>query len=135
MLNEPKFLKKRYLIWLYKTTKESIDRIDRKLTQLDIDYKLLKYFKKAAKNYPDISLVKLTEEFEIYIKNKEKDAIFSKFENGSKQLKPDYLFLKLKLEAVRQEIIDLLGKKGLKEISDLYENEMIERILKEREHK
>ena len=30
-------LKKRYLIWLYKTTKEALDRIERKFTQADID--------------------------------------------------------------------------------------------------
>lgn len=131
MANNSNFLKKRYLIWLYKITKESLDRIDRKFTQLEIDYKLLEYFKKHSNQ----KLEKSIDEFGCYIKNKEKDAILSKFEENSKQLKEGYVFLKLKLEAVEKQIVMLLGKKGLIDIISLYEKEMTDRILKEREHK
>ena len=39
---EIKNLKKRYLIWFYKTTKEALDKIERKFTQMEIDKFILK---------------------------------------------------------------------------------------------
>ncbi|MEW5759056.1 MAG: hypothetical protein AB1755_06295 [Candidatus Omnitrophota bacterium] len=126
-------LKKRYLIWLYKTTKESLDRIDRKFTQLDIDYRFLRDFKKAIKRYPGIE--KNIREFDIYIKNKEKEAFLEKFEESSKKINTNYIFLQLKISAVEKEITNIFGKKILKEIKKLYEEEMINRILSERMHR
>ena len=41
-------LKKRYLIWLYKETKEAHDRVDRKFTQIDIDRCILEELQKCA---------------------------------------------------------------------------------------
>ena len=36
-----KNLRKRYFVWLYKTTKEEFDKYERKFTQTDIDKDLL----------------------------------------------------------------------------------------------
>ena len=41
-------LKKRYLIWLYKETKEALDRVDRKFTQIEIDKFILEELQKAT---------------------------------------------------------------------------------------
>ena len=123
-------LKKRYLIWFYKQVRESLDKVDRKFTQLEIDQYILEQMRKldtsrAAKNY--------IEEFRVYIQNKEKDALGRKY-NGN-QLKPEYYFLQLKLQAIEKSIEKEFGKKGLEEIEVLYEQEMIRRILQEREQK
>jgi len=123
-------LKKRYLIWFYKQVRESLDKIDRKFTQLEIDQYILEQMRKldtskAARNY--------IEEFRVYIQNKEKDALSRKY-NGN-QLKPEYYFLQLKLQAIEKSIEKEFGKKGMEEIEALYEQEMVRRILQEREQK
>jgi hypothetical protein len=123
-------LKKRYLIWFYKQVRESLDKVDRKFTQLEIDQYILEQMRKldtnrAAKNY--------IEEFKVYIQNKEKDALGRKY-NG-KELKPEYYFLQLKLQAIEKSVENEFGKKGLEEIEALYEQEMVRRILQEREQK
>ena len=127
---DSKGLKKRYLIWFYKQVRESLDKIDRKFTQLEIDQYILEQMRKldtnrAAKNY--------IEEFKVYIQNKEKDALGRKY-NG-KELKPEYYFLQLKLQAIEKSVEKEFGKKGLDEIEALYEQEMVRRILEEREQK
>lgn len=124
-----KNLKKRYLIWLYKATKESLDKILRKFTQLEIDNFILRQLK-DGKNAGKID--KFIAELEEYIRNKEKDSLCLKFEN--KELKPDFRFLDLKLKAIEKSIVKELGRKALKEIKLLYETEMTERILKNTEH-
>jgi hypothetical protein len=126
---DAKNLKKRYLLWLYKTTKEAIDKIERKFTQLEIDRILLKELRKADKNK---KAAKFIEEFNVYIQNKERDGLSLKFA-GSK-LRPEYQFLVLKLSAVEKVIIKNLGKGALSQIKSLYEKEMTERILKSTEH-
>lgn len=123
-------LKKRYLIWLYKTTKEALDKIERKFTQLEVDRFILKELKnldrdKKAKNF--------IQEFADYMANKEEEALSLKFKN--KALKPDYYFLALKLRAIGKAIVKVLGKNALREIKALYEKEMTQRILKSTEHK
>lgn len=120
-----KNLKKRYLIWLYKTTKESLDKIERKFTQASIDKFLLKELKRQDKQK---RLDKFIDEFSLYLENKEKEGIGLKFEG--KTLKPQYTFLVFKLKAIEKAIVKEFGKAGLKEIKSLYEKEMIERILK-----
>jgi len=124
-------LKKRYLIWLYKTTKESLDNIERKFTQLEIDAFILKELKKSDK---DQKVSKPIEEFETYIQDKAKEGLQLKYEND-KDLKPDYLFLVLKLKAIEKAIVAGFGKKFLQEVKALYEIEMTERILGSTEHK
>jgi hypothetical protein len=123
-------LKKRYLIWLYKTTKESLDKIDRKFTQLEIDRFIFKELEKSANNLKD---KKFLEEFNAYIENKEKEGQKLKYEG--KDLKPEYHFLVLKLKAIEKAITKELGTKGLEEIKSLYQKEMVERILRSTEHR
>jgi hypothetical protein len=121
-----KDLKKRYLLWLYKTTKEALDKIERKFTQLEIDRFILQELRRLDK---DKKIKKHIQEFESYIQNKEKEGLGLKYENG--RLKPDYCFLALKLKAIESSIVKELGKNTLKEIKALYEKEMTERILRE----
>lgn len=121
-------LKKRYLIWLYKTTKEALDKIERKFTQLEIDRFILKELNK----HDNKDITKFIEEFKNYIQNKESDGLSLKYEGD--KLKPEYQFLVLKLKAVEKSISNALGKSALKEIKSLYEKEMTERILKSTEH-
>jgi len=131
MMNKPdlKNLKKRYLIWFYKTTKEALDKIERKFTQTEIDRFILKELKTKDK---ERRVELFIAQFEEYIQKKEQDGLSLKFEN--KKLKPHYVFLVLKLEAIEKSILRELGKKALEEIKLLYEVEMIERILRSTEH-
>jgi len=125
-----KNLKKRYLIWLYKTTKEDWDKVERKFTQLDIDRAILDELNKLDSDKRTKSFI---EAFANYIRNKEKKGLDLKYEGN--KLKPEYHFLGLKLKAIEKVIAEELGKKALREIKSLYEKEMTERILKSREHK
>jgi hypothetical protein len=126
---DKKDLKKRYLLWLYKTTKEALDKIERKFTQLEIDRFICKELRRLDK---DKEIKKHIREFESYIQNKKKEGLGLKYKND--QLKPDYRFLALKLKAIESSIVKELSKNTLKEIKALYEKEMKERILKSTEH-
>jgi hypothetical protein len=122
-------LKRRYLVWFYKATKEALDKIDRKFTQVEIDRFLIKELKKS----PDFKAVKKRVlEFEAYVATKVRDGQALKFKNGS--LTPEYAFLELKLKAIEKAIKKEFGAKGLAEIKSLYEREMTERILRSIEH-
>lgn len=123
-------LKKRYLVWLYKTTKEALDKTERKFTQLEIDRFLLKELKKANK---DNRFKKFIDELWVYIQNKEKESLSQKFDGG--KVRTDFLFLELKLKAIEKAILKELGRSAVKEIKSLYEKEMTGRILKSTEHK
>jgi hypothetical protein len=123
-------LKKRYLLWLYKTTKESLDRIERKFTQLDIDRFILRELKKKASGR---GVKRFVEDWAVYIRNKEKEGMGLKFKG--KEINPEPQFLFLKLKAVEKAIRRNLGQQALTEIKSLYEKEMAERILKSTEHK
>lgn len=123
-------LKKRYLIWLYKTTKEALDRIERKFTQLDIDRFILKELNKLDKHK---QAEKFITEFKTYIQNKEKEGLNLKYEKGN--TRPDYYFLIIKLKAIEKSIVKELGKSALEKIKDLYELEMCKRIMQERANK
>jgi hypothetical protein len=131
-----KNLKFRYLLWLYKTTKEEFDRLERKFTQADIDKKILRYM---GENFNSRDLKsknearKLLKDFKEYIIKKEKDGRELKFEG--RKLKPEYYHLSLKLLAIEKTIVDELGQGGLKEIKTLYEHEMKRRILEAQDHK
>jgi hypothetical protein len=127
---DAKNLKKRYLIWLYKVTKEELDRIERKFTQLEID----KFILVELNKFQDVKQVeKFISEFECYIKNKEKEGISLKYEGTN--VSAGYVFLELKLKAVEKAAVEYLGIEGLEEIKSLYEREMTERILKSTEHR
>jgi len=123
-----KQLKRRYLVWFYKTTKEALDKVERKFTQAEIDRAILKELRKNSNS----ALKKLTDEFEAYIVNKEKSGVELKYD-GSK-LKNEYEFICFKLDAIKKIIVKTLGSPALKEIKSLYEKEMTERILKSTEH-
>lgn len=125
-----KNLKKRYLIWLYKTTKESLDRIERKFTQLGIDRFILKELIKEDKLK---KAQKFIEEFKLYIASKEKDGLSLKCQGD--KLSPGYYFLALKLKAIEKAVLKEFGIKVMKEIKSLYEKEMTGRILKSTEQK
>ena len=120
-------LKKRYLVWLYKTTAEALDRIERKFTQLKIDRFILGQLKNSSR---DKELKKFIREFESYIQKKEKEGLSLKYEN--KALKPDYKFLVLKLKVIEKAITGEFGKAGLRKIKDIYTHEMLKRIIEER---
>ncbi|MBF0521621.1 MAG: hypothetical protein HQL24_01040 [Candidatus Omnitrophica bacterium] len=135
---EEKNLIRRYLIWCYKTTKESLDRIDRYYTQLKADDFILKElkagqdFKKEESNPAYKTLVK---GFEDYMAQKKINVDQKKYsECDLKNLHPDYLYLKNRCSAIQNAIVHFLGKKELKAIQQLYEQEMTQRILQSREH-
>lgn len=125
-----KNLKTRYLIWCYKTTKESLDKIERKFTQLEIDKFILKELKASGKS---ADIERYIAEFEVYIQNKEKEGLKLKFEG--KKIRPEYRFLCLKLDAIEKAIVKEYGLETLLEIKDAYEKEMTGRILQERQQK
>ena len=118
---DKKNLKKRYLIWFYKTLKEEVDKIARKFTQIEIDEFVLKQIRKESKKFKQ-NIKKEIKDFERYIQNKKdtQDAV--------------PLHLSLKLQAVEKAIVKELGKSSLAEIKGLYEEEMARRILESREH-
>lgn len=132
-----KNLKKRYLIWLYMTTKEAFDRYERKFTQLDIDEFMLKEiekdFKEAYLPNDKKALEKFVNDYRDYIAEKEKMCLKLKYKG--KRTNPDFLFLYVKLEAVEKAILDVLGTKGLAEIKKFYEEEMILKISRGVKHK
>ncbi|MDD5432450.1 MAG: hypothetical protein PHO70_05640 [Candidatus Omnitrophica bacterium] len=126
---DTKNLKKRYLVWFYKTTKEALDKIERKFTQVEIDKIILKDLNKLDK--PKLAQ-KYIDEFKVYIQNKLVEGNNLKFDGA--RLRPEYYFLVLKLKAIESVIVKEFGKKVLAEIKFLYEIEMTERILKSTEH-
>ena len=132
---DKKNLQFRYLLWLYKTTKEDFDRIERKFTQVDIDRKLLRSMagqRDALKRKGEMTPVKLLKDYKDYIDKKEKDGLALKYEG--RKLRPEYYHVSLKLEAIEESIVGELGKKALKKIKSLYEQEMRRRIIEAREH-
>lgn len=122
-------LKRRYLIWFYKNTKEQLDKIERKFTQAEIDRFILQELWLEDKEEIARQFIA---EFDTYSKKKEQDGLDLKF--GDNGVKPEYLFLTFKLEAIEKAIVRELGRRALKEIKALYEKEMTERILKSTEH-
>lgn len=122
-------LKGRYLLWLYKTTREELERIERKFTQLEIDNFLLKELcaGKAGENYRSF-----IDEFRAYVEKKQREGARLKFAAGG--LKPEYAFLAAKLKAIEKAIAKTLGRPRLAEIKSLYELEMRRRILESHDH-
>lgn len=130
-----KRLIRRYLLWCYKTTRESLERIDRKFTQLIVDYLILDELT-GTKAKDQAVIRSQIDGFKEYISNKETAAYNERFSDIGKRIsKPEYLYLKLRLSAVEKAIQRFLGKKDLVEIAHLYEMEMTKRILEARDHK
>lgn len=123
----------RYLVWCYKTTKESLDRIDRYYTQLQVDAFILQDLKKQRSSDKDYQ--KFLKDFENYMTKKKENVDLQKYKDEkSKELRPDYIYLKNRFLAIEKAIVHFLGKKELLAIEQLYEKEMITRILEAREH-
>ena len=135
---EEKRLIRRYLVWCYKTTKEDLDRMDRKFTQLAADDFILKQLlqrKGKIRGSDRKGYNRKIDDFKRYIGQKKKDAFRLKFENrSSRRLNPNYLYLKNRLSAVERAIVFFIGKKELKKIKSLYEEQMTKRILEAQEH-
>ena len=135
--DDDKQLMKRYLLWCYKTTKEALDRTDRKFTQLQVDYDVLKYLEKQKAAVPSPikeQWEKKMAEFQGYIKNKEQDASREKFFDQKETVQPEYLYLSKRMEGIEAAIRKFLGPKELMGIKKLYQEEMTRRILEARDH-
>jgi len=128
-------LKKRYLAWLYKTTKEAFDRYERKFTQLEIDAAMLRDMEKELKEgylpHEKKALEKFINDFRLYIMQKEKDR--RKLKYKGRKINPEFIFLDVKLGAIEKAISRELGNEGLKGIREAYENQVLRRIMEERE--
>ncbi len=135
--NDLKNLKKRYLVWLYKTSKEAFDRQERKFTQLDIDKFMLTEIEKELSHaylpHEKETVQKHIIDFIAYIENKEKACAELRGQDNNKSA--GFIFLDLKLKAVEKAILKELGKRALTRIKALYEREMTERILKRTDDK
>lgn len=127
---DKKSLYKRYLFWLYKTTKDELDKIDRKFTQLEVDKRLEKILTRKAGTWgrrTKEGILPFLKEWQEYIFAKESDAQKLRFSEDG-HVNPGYLFLYLKLEAIKDIIKATLGKKGLLEFKRLYEESAMKRI-------
>jgi len=130
-------LKKRYLIWLYKTTKEAFDCYERKFTQLELDEDLLKEIELELKDtympQEKKALEKLVNDYRNYIVEKENACLKLKYKG--KKINPEFIFLDAKLNAIETIIARELGRGALAQIKEAYEKEMERRILEERQQK
>ncbi len=126
-----KSLQKRYCLWLYKTTREALDRIERKFTQLEVDRALLGQLRKSA---GASRLTQQIADFERYLNDKEVAARALKWDEAG-ALRGEYEFLVVKLDAVEAVTRAKFGPAALARIKAAYEQEMAGRILAEREQK
>ena len=119
-----KALIRRYLIWAYKSTKESFDRLERKTTQLLADEFILRSIAKKKSTRVPAGYTALLDEYKQYIHTK-KAAVIDEAK---------HLYLANRLKAVEEAIVFYLGKKELTAISTAYEDEFIRRIWESKEH-
>jgi hypothetical protein len=130
-------LKKRYLLWLYKVTKEAFDKYERKFTQLEVDEALLKEIERTLKDSflpgEKSDLEHFVNGFRKYIDDKEEACMKLKYKE--KKTNPEFIFLDVKLNAVETLIKKEFGKKFLEAVKTLYEEEMVQRIMERREEK
>ncbi len=128
-------LKTRYLFWLYKTTKEGFDAYERKFTQCEIDRLVLQDIETELKDtyLPNEkkALEKYVNEFKEYVGQKESACLKLKYQG--KKTNPEFLFLDIKLAAVEKVIAKALGSDALDAVRKAYQEEMLRRILQERE--
>ena len=132
---DEKNLKIRYLTWLYKTVKEALDRYERKFTQLEIDEFILKEMEKELKGsylpQEKKALEKLVNGFRNYIAEKEKACLKLKYKG--KKIEPEFIFLDVKLESIEKAIAGEFGKCALDKIKEGYQQEMLKRIMEQKE--
>lgn len=132
---DEKNLKIRYLTWLYKTVKEAFDRYERKFTQLEIDEFVLKEMEKELRGsylpQEKKALEKLVNDFRNYIAEKEKACLKLKYKG--KKIEPEFIFLDVKLDAVEKAIVNEFDKCILDKIKEDYQQEMLRRIMQQKE--
>lgn len=132
---DDKSLKKRYLAWLYKNTKEAFDRYERKFTQMEIDEFILKEMERELKGaylpHEKRALEKYINDFRRYINAKEEQCLKLKYKG--KKMNPEFIFLDVKLEAIEKAITRELGGETLSQIKDAYEGQMLKRIWEEKQ--
>ncbi len=135
---EAQNLMRRYLLWAYKTTKEDLDWIDRKFTQLEVDEQILKQLTKSLSSMTGLKRDAFSgkiNEFQEYMLKKKDRGLKEKFlDSDQKDLQPQYVYLHKRLSAIEKTIRTLLGSKELTRIRLLYEQEMTRRILEAKEH-
>jgi len=135
---DEKNLLRRYLIWWYKMTKEELDRIDRKFTQLHVDRFVQKSMIQSLEKFEGedrLDFDRKLEEFAQYIDKKECQAKAQKFSDADgTKMKSEYFFLLCRLKSIEEAIGFFLGVSALPGIKKLYEQEMTCRILQSREH-
>ncbi len=133
---DTKNLKKRYFIWLYKTTKEAFDKFERKFTQTDIDKDLLQEIENTLMGaylpHEKAELEKHVNNFQEYIAAKEKACLELKYKG--QKTNTEFIFLDVKLNAIEKLIAKEFGRRFLAQIKALYEKEMTKRILRSTDH-
>ena len=117
-----KALVRRYLIWAYKSTKESFDRLERKTTQLMADDHILRHVSKNKGG--DAEYQKLVDGYKDYIAKKKEAPVPA----------AQHLYLKNRLNAVEDAIKTFLGVKELAAIEKAYQDEFIRRIWESKDH-
>lgn len=132
---DEKNLKERYLTWLYKMTKEAFDRYERKFTQVEIDEFILKEMEKELRGsylpQEKKALEKLVNDFRNYIAEKEKACLKLKYKG--KKIEPEFIFLDVKLDAIEKAIVSEFGKCALDKMKEDYQQEMLRRIMEQKE--
>jgi len=123
-------LHKRYLLWLYKTIKDELDKIERKFTQLDIDAEIQKKLEAKIEDAPVEGLEPFINEWKEYVALKKTDAHKMKFDEKG-DMSPSYVFLRLKLDSVEEIVERRFGKKTLEQFKALYEEASIKRIMED----
>lgn len=128
----------RYLLWAYKTTRESFERIERKTTQLVVDESIHKHLQLGCKVLSAKQMERydqLLAEFVEYMAVKKADETKQKYLDGARrELNPDYVFLKARLHAIEATIVKMFGRRELVKIEKLFNDEFTSRILNAREH-
>jgi hypothetical protein len=126
-------LHKRYLLWLYKMTRDELDKIERKFTQLDIDSEIEKKLAQRSGSFSAAArkgLEPFLSEWKEYVALKRKDAQKLKF-NEAGEVVASYLFLRLKLECVEAITARRFGARTLSGFKQLYEESSIRRIMED----
>lgn len=125
---------RRYLLWCYKTTRETIERIDRKFTQLTVDKFVLGGLTED-KNWGKSTMGSDIEAFIQYIKDKEDAALLEKYSDATKGIvSGNYAYLTKRLQLIEKAIKHFCGSKALEQMDELFEREMTQRILQARDH-
>lgn len=122
-----KLLRERYLFWLYKTTKDELDKIDRKFTQIGIDKSIEAILRKNTKSLcsglrEDVGL--MVEEWRRYLQKKESDV------QGC-DVAAKYIFLHMKLDTILKITRRIFGVSKVMTFKKLYHEAAMKRIIED----